>query len=292
MLDEQLTSFAYYRNAVERGWDPSGIDLSEDVQELVRLHKDEPGVAALLKGTLAKFGAGEEAVTEDLAPLAVVLERTEDQMFVTTQMYDEAKHTEFFDRYWREVVNVAEDRAGFGKTSPREDRWFPEEYDELFEREEHAMHRLLEEDSRRTRAEAFCHYHMTVEGVLAQTGYWWLTENFGEGGVAHLPGLVEGVSRIRSDEGRHVGFGMKKLEEYIEEGMDPSLIDSTVNPLLGLVQSSLRNAERVELDPEVLVVGREGVLGYAAEKHSERLRRIKRVDAEVPEAEEMSRVSD
>jgi ribonucleoside-diphosphate reductase beta chain len=292
MLNKELTSFAYYRNAVERGWDPSEIDLSDDVQKFARLHKGEPGIAALLKGTLAKFGAGEEAVTEDLAPLAVVLERTEDQMFVTTQMYDEAKHTEFFDRYWREVVNVAEARAGVEETSPRDSQWFPDEYDELFEREENAMHRLLEDNSRECRAEAFCHYHMAVEGVLAQTGYWWLTQNFGEDGVTHLPGLVEGVARIRSDEGRHVGFGMKKLKEYVEDGMNPSVIDWTVNPLLGLVQSSLRNANKVDVDPDRLIVGRKGVAEYAAEKHAERLRRIKKTDNDVPDAEEVSQVSD
>ena len=292
MLDTGLTSFTYYRNAVERGWDPSAIDLSEDVETLVRLHDDEPGVAALLKGTVAKFGAGEEAVTEDLAPLAVVLERTEDQMFVTTQMYDEAKHVDFFDRYWREVVNVAERRAGITETSPDDDRWFPDEYDELFEREERAMHRLLEEDSRENRAAAFCHYHMTVEGVLAGTGYWWLTRNFGEDGVAHLPGLVEGVERIRGDEGRHVGFGVNKLKEYVEDGMNPGVVDSTVNPLIGLVQSSLRNAERVNVDPDRLTVARDGVVEYAAEKHAERLSQIRNGDDEPSGAERAAETTD
>jgi ribonucleoside-diphosphate reductase beta chain len=292
MLDKELTGFRYYRNAVDRGWNPADIDLSDDTEVLARLQRESPGVASLLKGTLAKFGAGEEAVTEDLAPLAVVLESTEDQMFITTQMYDEAKHTEFFDRYWREVVNPAEERAGVEETSPRDGRWFPDEYDELFEREGEAMHRLLEDDSRENRAAAFCHYHMAVEGVLAGTGYWWLIQNFGEGGVAHLPGLVEGVARIRSDEGRHVGFGVNKLKGYVEDGMDASLVDSTVNPLLGLVQSSLRNAERAEVDAGELAVGSDGVVRYAAEKHSERLEQIKTSGAETPDADEMATVSD
>jgi len=279
MLDKELTSFAYYRNAVERGWDPSAVDLSEDVEALARLHEEKPGIATVLKGTLAKFGAGEEAVTEDLAPLATALDDTEDQMFVTTQMYDEAKHTEFFDRYWREVVNPAEDRAGVGETSPDEPRWFPDEYDELFDREEAAMRRLLDDDTRENRAKAFCHYHMAVEGILAGTGYWWLTENFGEGGVAHLPGLVEGVGRIRADEGRHVGFGASRLKRYVEDGMDASVIDATVNPLLGLVQASLRNAEVVDADTGALVAGRDDVVRHASEKHAERLERIKGADA-------------
>ena len=46
MLDKELTSFAYYRNAVERGWDPSAVDLSEDVEALARLHEEKIGRAS------------------------------------------------------------------------------------------------------------------------------------------------------------------------------------------------------------------------------------------------------
>jgi len=171
MHDTELTSYRYYQDAVERGWSPSEIDLSRDVETLVEAHDEKPGVVEYLKGTLAKFGAGEEAVTEDLAPFAVALEDIEDQMFITTQLYDEAKHAEFFDRYWREVVNEAERRVGTERTTPDESRWFPEGYVELFERNEEATHTLLEDDSPEARVRAYSHYHLTVEGVLAQAGY-------------------------------------------------------------------------------------------------------------------------
>jgi len=51
-------------------------------------------------------------VTEDLAPFTVVLEDIEDQMYVTTQTYEEAKHTELFDRYWRNFINPVEEAKG------------------------------------------------------------------------------------------------------------------------------------------------------------------------------------
>jgi ribonucleoside-diphosphate reductase beta chain len=48
--------------------------------------------------TLALFGAGEEAVTQDLAPLTLTVKDVNDQLFVASQNYEEAKHTQFFDR--------------------------------------------------------------------------------------------------------------------------------------------------------------------------------------------------
>jgi len=276
MHDTELTAYSHYRNAVERGWDPSGVDLSRDVDALAEAHEEEPGVAEYLKGTLAKFGAGEEAVTEDLAPFTVVLSGIEDQMFLTTQMYDEAKHAEFFDRYWREVVHEAEDRAGVERTYPDEERWFPEGYVELFERNAEATDALLEDDTPENRVRAYCHYHLTIEGILAQAGYWWLTRNFGDGGVFHLPGLVEGVGKVRGDEGRHVGFGVERVKRRVADGVPPDVFEATVNDLLPLVQDSLRNAEPAPVDEDDFEEGRSAVVGYAADRHSERVDEIRR----------------
>jgi hypothetical protein len=64
-------------------------------------------------------------------------------MYVTTQIYEEAKHTELFDRYWRNVINPIEEANGWEKSSTLEERWFNDAYDELFERNERATSRLL-----------------------------------------------------------------------------------------------------------------------------------------------------
>jgi len=108
-LETGTRSHNYYRNAVEKHWDPHEIDLAADVAGAAEL--PEPAFMGL-KQSLALFGAGEESVTEDLAPLAVVLEDIGDQMFITTQLYEESKHTDFFDRYWREVIHTEEERRG------------------------------------------------------------------------------------------------------------------------------------------------------------------------------------
>ncbi len=175
-LDRSARPFRYYRDAVERHWDPADTDLSRDVEALV--DADE-GVLDGLRAAVAKFGAGELAVTTELAPLAVVRSDPESQLFVTTLLYEEAKHTDFFDRYWREVIRRVEDECGFERTSPDDGRWYNAAYDEPFDRTEAAMARLLTEDTPETRARAFCHYHLVVEGILAQTGYFGLQRAYG-----------------------------------------------------------------------------------------------------------------
>ncbi|MFC7045977.1 ribonucleotide-diphosphate reductase subunit beta [Halobacteriaceae archaeon GCM10025711] len=283
-IDRSERAARYYRNAVDRHWDPDDVDLSADRDAMAAL--DEVAFREF-RTSLAKFGAGEQAVTEDLAPLAVVLEPLEDQLFVTTQLYEEARHTDFFDRYWRDVVHPAEEDRGLERTSPTDPEWFDADYRELFDRNEAAMARLLTEDTPETRAEAYCHYHLTIEGVLAQTGYYGLTRAFGGRveGMPELPGLVDGLTRIRQDEGRHVGFGMAKLRELVQdEGVDPALLHDTVGDLVELVQGTLDS----DLPPEEQAVPPEELTAYAVRKHTERMEQITDAASDIPTIDELT----
>jgi len=284
-IDPEAKSYRYFRNAVERHWDPGEIDLSADRERVAGL--DEQAFERL-RTVLALFGAGETAVTEDLAPLAVVLEDVDDQLFLTSQLYEEAKHADFFDRYWRTVVRPAERDRGVPATSPTDDRWFDEAYDELFERTEAAMERLLTEDTPETRARAYCHYHLTVEGILAQTGYYGVQRTFsGElEDRPELPGLVAGVRKIRGDEGRHVGFGMAKLADLVERGaVEPTLLYEVTSELADLVQ---RSVAAIPGDPD----RGPDVVSYAAEKHAQRLDQIVDASRAIPDVEELVRLAD
>jgi len=286
LIDRSARSARYYRNAVERHWDPADVDLAGDRDAL--LEADEELLDGL-RVSLAKFGAGEQSVTEDLAPLAVVLDDLEDELFVTTQLYEEAKHTDFFDRYWAAVVNAVEDDRGLTRTSPTESHWFDDDYRELFERNEAAMARLLTEDTPETRARAYSHYHLVIEGILAQTGYYGLTRAFsGEfEGVPELSGLAEGLALIRGDEGRHVGFGMAKLRELVlDEGVDPDVLSSTVADLVGLVRGTLAAGDDEHAGEPILDPGE--LIAYAVEKHTDRMRQITDAAADIPDVERLT----
>ncbi|QSW99893.1 ribonucleoside-diphosphate reductase [Haloterrigena alkaliphila] len=299
MMDRESRSNRYYRNAVERHWDPGEIDLERDVGNLLEYIEgadeyDQGYWYRTLNG-IAKFGAGEDAVTEDLAPLGTVLDDIDDQLFLTTQLYEEAKHADFFDRYWREVVWTVEDELGWERSNPRHERWFNEPYIELFDRNRKAQFRLLEEDTPENRAKAYCHYHLTVEGILAQTGYYGMQTSYGGefDELPHLPGLVEGFTKIRSDEGRHVGFGMNQLKKLIrEEGVDPTLVEETVNELLPLVQG-ITEDDRFQSDTEEgeRIGLQEGELAeYAVEKHTDRMHQITDAAADIPDVDELVRL--
>jgi ribonucleoside-diphosphate reductase beta chain len=293
-IDPESFAGGYFRNAVYRHWDPYE-DVSAELLEQDRRRIVDSEMAfeqfEAFRASLAKFGAGEEAVTEDLAPLLLVLEDIDDQMFVTSQIYEEAKHTQFFDRYWRTVIDPAAEAKGWEVTAPTDQRYFPEAYVELFDRTEAAMERLLEADTPTNRAKAYCHYHLVVESVLAQTGYWGLQATFGEGPPENwaetddeklfLDGLIEGIARIRSDEGRHVGFGMRKVQTLIaEEGVDQSVVQETLTELLPLVSGTVQTEFQTDADPRPLVE-------YAQEKLQKRIEIITDADAELPPVERL-----
>jgi ribonucleoside-diphosphate reductase beta chain len=292
-LDREHRGMRYYRNAVERHWDPFDIDLEEDRGALVEYlsEADQPTVRFDgLKMGIARFGAGEQAVTEDLAPLAEALDGIDDQMFVTTQLYEEAKHTDHFDRYWRNVIHPVEAELGFEQSSPTDKRWFNDDYDELFERNERAMARLLDAPTPENFAKAYCHYHLVIEGILAQTGYYGMQESYSAERypeLPYLPGLYEGFSKIRQDEGRHVGFGMAKLKQLITESdVDPSLLDETVNELLPFVNGIAANPDDDYLNDVGVPVGE--LQRFASEKHIERMEQITEISADIPDLESLT----
>ncbi len=282
----------YFRNAVYRHWDPyEAIPaelLAQDRERLIDSDWTDEEFRGF-RASIAKFGAGEEAVTEDLAPLAIALDDIDDGMFVSSQIYEEAKHAVFFDRYWREVIDPVAEARGIERLPPTDEEFFNDAYVQLFDRTEAAMHRLLEdgENTVHNRVVAYCHYHLAVESVLAQTAYYGYQaqysdtgpefDQFEDGTRTELDGLIEGITRIRSDEGRHVGFGMRKVQEHIEAGdVDEVIIRETLQELLPHIAGIVDDGQYdTDFDSTPLVE-------YASEKLSRRIEIITSRDAELP----------
>src|SRR5205823_9532255 len=90
-------------------WDPRSLDLRRDIEEWARFSVAERDV--LLRLTVL-FQAAEESMTRDLLPLIMVVvheARLEEQLFLTTFLADEAKHTEFFRRVLDEICRQSGD---------------------------------------------------------------------------------------------------------------------------------------------------------------------------------------
>ena len=93
-------------------WNPSEIDFSQDALDWEQL--DERERRYMMRIT-AQFQAGEEAVTLDLLPLinAIAREgRIEEEMFLTTFLWEEAKHVDMFNRFFDAVVAVRPNTDG------------------------------------------------------------------------------------------------------------------------------------------------------------------------------------
>lgn len=233
--------FQLWRKAKQLHWDPADIDLSADRAQWQRIKADYPEqrYAEQILRLTSLFYEGEESVTKTLAPFCSAVSRgglgLDKEIFLTSQLYEEAKHFEFFARYFREVF---EEDGSITRQflTPAPQAVLVADLEEVTER----LRR--EEDPQRlkaTFAEAVTHYMGVVEAMLARTGYVGAHEALASRGW--LPGLQEGYRLIKRDEGRHVAFGMRCIAELTEEHPEyRALVQATferhIPNVLGTVQ--------------------------------------------------------
>lgn len=230
-------SFPYrlYQKAKRLGtWNPSDIDFTQDQQHWKAMTDEQREDILRL---ISQFQAGEEAVTLDLLPLIMAIAkegRLEEEMFLTTFLFEEAKHTEFF----RLVLNALGERGDLS-------HFHTPTYTEIFyEILPETMNRLVTDQSPEAIAEASVVYNMFVEGVLAETGYFSFYEALKTAGI--MPGLLEGIGNLKKDESRHIGYGTFLLQRLICE--HPHLFDFVT-------------AKMSELAPLAIRLNQEGIAG-------------------------------
>ncbi len=208
-------------------WDPQAIDLSRDGADWSGLTAEEQD---FLLRTLALFQAGEEGVTSDLLPLIMVIAgegRIEEEIYLTSFLWEEAKHVEFFRRWLDEVALAPKDLEHYLTPS----------YRHLFLTELPATLNALRSDpSVDAQIRASVTYNMIIEGVLAETGY----HGFRQSLEANhkLPGLLDGIRLIARDESRHIRYGVFLLDRLINVspgGWD--VMNLRMNELLGPAMS-------------------------------------------------------
>jgi ribonucleoside-diphosphate reductase beta chain len=168
--------------------------------------------------SLGSFYVGEERVTADLAPFLLAAPSGEIELFLATQLVDEARHAAFFDRFGAEVMALsADDLRGRMReveqtlTSP----WREVFDDGLREVAERIKARP---DDLGLFVEGITTYHMVVEGFLAVTGQTLIRDYMLDHGL--YPGFCRGFGLVERDEHRHIAFGVRFLHEAIEQ--DPS----------------------------------------------------------------------
>jgi ribonucleoside-diphosphate reductase beta chain len=260
-----------YQKAKRLGtWNPQDIDLKRDRVDWLQLNDDQQ--KAILQIT-SLFQAGEEGVTVDLLPLIMVIAeegRLEEELFLTSFLWEEGKHLELFRRFLDEVCDARGDLHGFHTPSYR--TIF---YEEL----PAAMQRLRHDSSTEAQVRAAVTYNMIVEGVLAETGYhsYFLALERND----LMPGLREGIGLVKRDESRHIAYGVHLLSRLIAD--DPALwevaeaqMDELLGPAMAFIEESFEDYGPVS----PLGVPLEELATFAQSQFAKRLDRIRRGAAE------------
>jgi ribonucleoside-diphosphate reductase beta chain len=265
-LDADALPMRLYEKAKRLGiWNPSDVDFTRDCLDWAGLTDDERD--AILQ-TTSLFVAGEEAVTLDLLPLMLAIAREgrlEEELYLTTFLVEEGKHTQFFRRFLDEVPGAPGGLADYHGDS----------YRALFEDElPHAMRALVSDPSPKAQVRASVTYNLIVEGVLAETGY----HSYFEALEARdlLPGLREGLRLIKQDESRHIAYGVHLLTRLV--AADPELwplVEERMAALLPLALGVVDESFARYGEQSPFGLDRADVAAFAAAQFQARLERIR-----------------
>ena len=205
-FDNESLPVRLFTASHDRAWNPCDIDFSQDPSDWLALTDDE---RQLLLRLVSGFRLGERGVAHELAPLQIRFRHVgwiEEEVFVAAQLYEEARHVQFFERW---LVDVLPGR--FGVEIP-----YPDLRGDMFSiLLPQAMRTLLEDDGPEALLRAVMLYHFYVEGVAAEAGYTIYHEIFE--GVRRFPGLERGIRLIQRDEARHIAFGVHVLQRLLAE---------------------------------------------------------------------------
>lgn len=222
-LRRESPSMRLYEKAKRLGiWNPTDIDLTLDRAHWGTLTADEQDI--LLRLT-AMFQAGEEAVTLDLLPLIMTIAtegRVEEELYLTTFLFEEAKHTDFFARFLSEVTGHKGDLG----------RYHTDSYREIFYRQlPGALSVLRDDPSPVAQVRAAVTYNMIVEGMLAETGYHAYFTVLEQRDL--MPGTRRGITLLKQDESRHIAYGIYLLSRLIAaDGSLWDVLEARMNELL------------------------------------------------------------
>jgi ribonucleoside-diphosphate reductase beta chain len=207
-------------------WQSQTIDFTQDKLDWAGL---EDSLRRNMSWNLSSFFIGEERVTTQFSGLVMAYESQSEEAFLTTQQVDEARHAQHFNRFYEQVLGIDgsfEDRLAQarGDLNPA----FIEMFDQVLV---DWGQRLIEHPRDiAAKVDFVILYHMIIEGTLALTGQWFLTDYMERHEI--LPGWVEGFRRISQDEHRHVAYGTWFLRQKAE---DPDLRQQMIERLAELI---------------------------------------------------------
>jgi ribonucleoside-diphosphate reductase beta chain len=233
-------------------WSSHTIDFSQDRRDWEGLSEAD---RRNLSWNLSSFFVGEERVTTQFTGLVAAFESQGEEAFLTTQQVDEARHAQHFNNFYEQVLGLD---GTFEARLQEARKDLNEAFLTLFD--EHlvvACDRLMaDRTDREAKVDFVTTYHMIIEGTLALTGQYFLTDYCQKHGI--LPGFLEGFENISRDEHRHVAYGTWYLQQAAR---DPGLRRRIQEKVVELVPIAAGVLIPTGQDPDNF-----SILGYSSEE--------------------------
>ncbi|ARS91639.1 ribonucleotide-diphosphate reductase subunit beta [Natrarchaeobaculum aegyptiacum] len=237
---EREKPYELYRKGKREGtWDPDDYDFEQDREDWEQFSEQEQH---RFLGSCAAFYDGEEDVTRTLAPYMMALDALEneempfdvvqEQMYLAQQVYEEAKHTDLFSRYFEQVFGTHDTEAY------REGGYQEAGYstDDLYDTADELLAAITSGERQQlvyALGEAYLNYMGIVEAQLARSGYLSFdqmielkAEEMGRDVV--LESFQEAIGKVRQDETRHIENGRWVLSKLVEA--EPDIVADVYEP--------------------------------------------------------------
>ncbi|MEX0661596.1 MAG: hypothetical protein WEA58_09215 [Balneolaceae bacterium] len=184
---------------------PPTIDYSKERESLKGLGKNEVKVVTHL---LSLVLACKEASATHQLPLVQVIsdERSiEEQMYMTSVLWEESNHLEFLTVYIKEVIKAKQLDQFHG----------PHFKSLIYDKLPQSTNLLKRDHSPFLQIKAWSILHIIVKRMIAKTCYLTLYKTLSENNI--LPGLQMGIINLKKDEARHETFASFSIKRTLDE---------------------------------------------------------------------------
>jgi len=189
--------------------------------------------------------------------------RLEEEIYLTSFLWEEAKHVEFFSLYQQNVYN------GISNS----ERFHGPFYKNIFyEKLPEALSSLDIDPSPSNQLKASITYNMIVEGTLAETGYAAFYNMLEDRDL--MPGLREGLNKLKQDESRHIAYGLYLINRILDENPElketaEDLLTTLLNDATNIIHEIFEPYDVIPFDLE-----KEWFLNYAIKQFQLRINKL------------------
>jgi len=252
IIDQGLVHLPSYRELFYRWerqqWRAEEIDFSPDRFQWEKMGQQER--QDRLYG-LSAFFRGEACVTDTLGPYITAMPDEEMRIFLTTQLADEARHTVFFARFFKEVLEI--DKTRLEDTLENIQQYMNKHLQYiLIDSLSDVAERIRQEPTNLAHLiEGITLYHVIVEGTMALAGQRGILELYRQNNL--FPAFRGGFTAVARDESRHVVFGVKFLREMIQrDAANARVVKAAIDKYAQVAFTALTPAD--ENIPDILAM--------------------------------------